>query len=708
MVLLATEQPFPLLGTSVPEPLIRPSFDMTLDSCSSFENYLIFTQKHIQNMLPFEVLNGLRQAENFQQAHVCCLKLNETLPLVTWELPKQFPSTASISFLCHAAFTHGAGRHISDTLSRWLVPGKFLGISFANSFTFQFTSYPRTDYFFHQVLVEIENEKDFLIIKNNIQEATTQLRLNILAVRHARNVMSLKKLSSDQKLAFIQDHFSSVFDRPSKEFDHDIFEQIQHVLIKLHAEDKLMQLKEKFAPYLEHRTKIFDRDLFNEIQHFLLLFRDKFTAIRDLRHIGKLISLQYLFRKALQRQIGLSPDKRHLSLKLLKMKLHFPTGKKTALGILVGINVLNENELFEEKHIFEAICHCIPSVQKIKDSYIADQRGHDKVRLLYLEVEKKGEIPFTLEETKILTKKLPKEIKAHIENVTHPIFMPRNEEEIMRNIVILSQELKYTKDIPQVIISFNAQLQHELSFTVVLLRILKPTDLPLKELFRQQKSYLKLHDHEAKCVGRLRNKYSKEANVFHVKLDKKSFIRKDYSLDLFKARQIVSAELGRILGEMRDFNGGILSKQHEVFQELRKLLGPTHEINDFLLENFFYSLTPSLQQSMLLPSSLKTLFLILLEALESSFEGCRFICRAHHDGEYLLLLISSPLSCFKEEVFNALHRLKISSFDLISTFVSSDEMFCLGYLYRCQDPHLCSFFQKTVQDALNIWEKDLL
>ena len=51
--------------------------------------------------------------------------------------------------------------------------------------------------------------------------------------------------------------------------------------------------------------------------------------------------------------------------------------------------------------------------------------------------------------------------------------MPRNEEEVMRNILILSEQLKLVRDLPQIIVSFDEQTDKYVSFTVILLRILK-------------------------------------------------------------------------------------------------------------------------------------------------------------------------------------------------------------------------------------------
>jgi len=82
---------------------------------------------------------------------------------------------------------------------------------------------------------------------------------------------------------------------------------------------------------------------------------------------------------------------------------------------------------------------------------------------------------------------------------------------------------------------------------------------------------------------------------------------------LQKARQAVAHELIKILGEFRDYNGGMIVKQNEVLEQLRELFTETERKNEFLLENFFYSLKPAVMQSILPPKILKSLFSLLEE-----------------------------------------------------------------------------------------------
>lgn len=681
-------------------PLIKPIFHKTLQNYD-YTSYVSFIEEAIESIIPPHILSEIKNGKSYSSVSKALTQLNNILPVITWSEPQTTPSALCFSLLCPGAFTHGVGRYVSDVLSRWLIPGKCFGLLAVHSLNFQFDVCEQHNYFVHQVILEVEDDKQLALIKNNIPSLIQEIRLNIMAVKHARSVMATKKLSFQQKTALIQENLASILDRPSKEFDHNIFDQMHHFLIKLSAEEKISQINERFSPYIEHKPKVFDRDIYNEIQNFIRLFRDRFTAIRDLKHVGRLISFQYLFRKALQQEIKNAPKERHLFLKLLRTTVD----NKKVLGLLLGINVLRENELFEERHIHTAIQHCLGGVRINKDSYLVDHRSHDKVRLYYLEIEKENLSTFSLDDVKQLRKWLPRELKAQFENVIHPVFMPRNEEEVMRNIVLLSQQLKYIRDMPQAVISFDAQTEEQLSFTVVLLRLLGQKDPSLKTLFLQAKAALKLHDLEVKHVGRLRKKYVKEASVFTVRLDKRPFLRKDYSLDLFKARQSVYTELSSILGEIRDFNGGILSKQNEVFNELRQSLLETHQNHDFLLENFFYSLTPSLMRSILPPNLLKSLFLMLLETLENPFQEQLFSLKSHAESGYLMVMAGSMHPTFKEELLTAVNHLKIPTSQLTCCFVNEYEIDCIGYIYRCEEQHERTAFFNAIKETLMTWEK---
>ncbi len=684
-------------------PLIKPSYA----SCGESDAYVVFVEQILRNLLPPSLIEALCTQENPKTIKDSIDSFNDQLPFLACNNPGIAPCTLCVSLICQSEFTSGVGRYACDTMARWLVPGKFLNISSVRSLNFRFTAYPEQTLFFHQMLLDVETEQQLLIIKNNWENLQKEVSLSILAVRHARNVVAMKTLSSEQKKAIIEENIVSVIYAPSKNLEKNLFDQMHSFWLHLSAEDKIQQIQEHVSPSSEQRPKIFDGSIFHEIKHAILLFGDKFTGMRDLRHVSRLISYQYLFRKTLMRRIASFPQERHLSLKILKTQLSSSFDRNrgtTVLGVLGAMNVLRENELFEQRHIFEAIIQCLPHVCLVQNSVLLDRRSHDPIYLFYLEIQKIDGTAFSMHEIGELKKHLPHELKESVESVLHPVLMPRNEEEIMRNILLLSQQLKYINDLPQVILSFNTQTEHFLQFTVIVVRVLREGDLPLPDIFSSSQTPLAIEELEVKKIGLLRKRYPKESNLFKISLDKKKFLRRDFTIDLFKARQYLSCELNAIFNGIRDFNGGILSKQQEVFQALRALISESSSQKDFLLENFFYSISPPLRQTLIPPTWLKKLFTLMQQAFDADYKKEAFFLKAEFEPDALLIMVASPQACMKEELFSLVIKLKIPSSELCCTEVSAYGISCIGYIYQNRDLKIRQLFYSALMSCLEEWQ----
>lgn len=302
--------------------------------------------------------------------------------------------------------------------------------------------------------------------------------------------------------------------------------------------------------------------------------------------------------------MGKNPDRRHLALKCKRGVRHTPFGLQSGLSVFVGLSYLSEHELFEEKHLQLALTHLIPDAQVVPGSYFAFDD------LFYIEFER--ETPFSKEDILELEKRLPSEIRARIEQLVSPIFMPRNEEEVMRSILTLAGQLKYLRDLPQVMISFYKQTEHQIIFTVTLVRILHNSPLI------QEAENLTID--RVKTVGQLRQKYPKEAVVMKISLPTKNFIREDFSVDLFAARLQVVKEIEKVVGEVRDYNGGMIAKQSENFAQLKALLGDLAIKHPLFLQNFFHCIFPASLSATMDPKKLKILFEMLLKEEESQRE----------------------------------------------------------------------------------------
>jgi hypothetical protein len=629
----------------------------------SHQLYNSIVEKNLKKSLPKDFLDTLPGRDKNQESIMP--HLEELLPLITLSEFKTPPFNLSFYLVCPSRVN--AFKFFFEMISRWLIPGKRLDALLFFAVDFCFLGRRDKTFTICELVINVESKKDLILIEKNLPLFETEVRLGVSSVQHAQRILDIKGLSGDEKTSMIQ---------------------------------------ELVLTLINHRPQYFDHDLLTEMQHFLVVARDSFKAIREARHMSRIICTHYIFRKNLLRSVEVQPEKRHISIKSIKTRLHQKEGLKTVLGFVIGINFLRDNELLEERHIIKALNNYVPNILAIEDSFFSVHSRNDSIRTIYLEIEKASGEDFSPEEVQILRKELPIDLKNRIEHLMHPIFMPHNEEEVMRNILTLSNQLKYLRDIPQVMISFDQQSDSHLSFTVILLRILKDEQLSIPEAFKQSDSFFEYIHDRSKVVGYIRKKHAKEANVFRVRLDKTPFLRADHSLDLYKGRQTVVSELMRVVGDIRDYNGGMISKQNELFCALKDSLTGAGKQNEFLLENFFYSLTPVVMRTILEPLPLKKLFLMLLDAMEEGFfKGESYEYKVQNDGDFLFVMITADDSSFKDIVETSIESLEISSLNLASTFVDVYDTPCLGYLYRLEGPGVGEAFEMTVKQSLELWEQ---
>lgn len=672
-----------------PEFLLPPNYSLdNLDSFTSSMENLLFS------ILPKDFVKSIDSIEYKEDIKNLFLKLNELLPILFHtQIRDELPLCFSFCILCFSELNLGINRFIPDMLNKWLVPGKTVTINGQRSLSFKFKNFQDKSYFLAEYFINIESEKELSLIKRNLNAFINELKLIILSVCQAKELISDNKYLADQKSPF-HENLYSIIERQSPQ--NSSATQMENFLFKLSEEKKLKEIEENLAFLMYKRPKMFDRDIFNSLHNASLIFKTNFTALRNPRYVSKIIAIQYFFKKSIQQiTSNLATSKRIVYLKLLKTNL--ANSSKSVLGIIIVMNLLNENEYFERSYILESIAHLIKDFSYVNNSYIIDHRD-DKLLSFYLEIEKSV---FTLNEINELKLKLPEEFKEKMKTLINPIFLPRNEEEVLRNIIVLSKQLRFVKDLPQLMISYDKQTSKEISFNIILLRLIKPSSPTLKDLFSQFKTFLKFNLDETKITGLLKKKYPKEANIFRVSLNKAPFLRRDYSLDLRKARQAVSKELLNILGEFRDFNGGMLSKQCEALESVKKLLPNLKNSSEFFLENFFYSIRPGIMQSILDAEIIKNFYLLLCDIMKKELDNEKYSILMQTTDKYYLIMIKTNLSKLKDDIILSVNKLKFKSFELISSSLDTQEEKTLGYLLLSTEEEKKNCLIQAINNILN-------
>lgn len=440
---------------------------------------------------------------------------------------------------------------------------------------------------------------------------------------------------------------------------------------------------------------------------FLALSNKEFRDFRPHRHITRLVASHHLMHKKLSRALNLFPEKRHLEVRMIRTHLRFQFGSKPVLGLAIGVTLFDKYECFEETHILSAVLKFVESVHVVKDSFYVYQGYKDPIRLLYVELEKKDGMSFEQSEIHTLKCELGEELKKRIEKLIPSVFMIRNEEEIMKNILLLSQELKYLSDLPQVMISLEKQTPTEMHFTVVAVRLLKRADIPLEKCFQRVAPLIKYIPERVQTVGYLRKRTPKEANVFHLVIPKDRWIlRADSSVNFYLARQKAVQILNEVLGDIRDYNGGMILKQGELFSQFKDIFKEVAEKNHELLENFFFSLNPIEMQATLSLSSIQRLFYLYLEALDAEMpkkESCFWKIEKDKNITYVVVRAREP--SIKETLADGVYRFDNFSKSLIKTQVNFQGSLILGYIYETQDESKQEMFADAILKQLTDWTK---
>jgi hypothetical protein len=533
------------------------------------EYYRDGAQDLIRRLVPADLLEEGEHDLPLQRA-----RFADMLPLISWSDLNRAPTALSVILLCK--YRLNACNFFYDMVSRWLLPQRRVNVElfFASDVRLPHLSDDLLSV--AEIVVHLKSAQDVEEARRNLHSVETEIRLGVASNYHARRILEFKGLSTDGKTAMIQEKIGSLIQSHSKDYDQGIFSQMQH---------------------------------------FLVCVREDFKNLRDYHHISRIISNLHSLRKFIKQNVQAHPTKRHVIFKFLKTRLKLSSQKeKPVLGILAGLNMLREHEIFETGHLISAIQKNLPNVRLVDGSSFVD-KGEASLSTIYLEIEKTDGSDFDLEEIHRLKLVLPDQTKGHIEQLTHPIFMPRNDEEVLRNIMSLSRQLRFVGDMPHIIISFDEQKESELCFTVILLRVQAENAPTVQELFAAKRTALKYIPDRVRRVGHVRRKYVKEATVFRTVIPTANFLREDHSVDLYKAREFVLGEVSKVIGEVRDYNGGMIYKLNESLNGLKAALGRVAD--PILLEKFFYALSPIEMRSSLETEPLKQFFLTLMQAVKT-------------------------------------------------------------------------------------------
>lgn len=589
-------------------------------------------------------------------------ELFKRLPLIDVEVIRDGQGYISITVLAPKDPFCTTDHLFNSIVSDRLVPGRAIPVISSQSLPLTFSLLKDELFMLHQVAVELPLE-ELNDLENKLPRFTEEIKLHLKNAAYSEKILSVK---------------ATLFD-----------------LKALSVHRRMLDLMERFSSYTPKR-------LLDVVLWQSAFFPKNFDLPRSEDHLFKVLYTLFTLKERVEKNHLNSPSERHLEVRLMPAQLLFPFGKRPALGIAIALNHHAKRELFNDTHVLKSVLSFFPNAQFIPDSYVAFKLG-GSIKLLYLEVEKGDGTSFNRMDSAALKAGLPSDLKLRIERLIHPVFMPESEETLVHQISKLAGELREAGDIPQVTISYERQDSKQLVFFVVLLRVLQPEDSPLSKVLQASKT-LECKFHQVSTVGFLNDVFPKEANAFSVRVDKKAFLRKDGSIDLFRARCFVADALKASLGDMRDVNGGMIAKQTEIYTGLKALLPDLTAADEFLLENFFYSITPIAMQGILPPGPLKQWFNLALQLVAKPNRLAKkppFI--SHFDGQHCMLVIATKEPSLKEYISSSIEQLAMSDLDIARAHIEIDDMHYVAYIYRHHDPSRQRLFIQVAKEAIENW-----
>jgi len=590
----------------------------------------------------------------------------KNFPLVKSEELEKTPGCFTLKFLFSPTEEVKAEKVLLDVIRKWLIPEKEVQILGNYSLYFYMKDFSTKLFFVAEVKILVESDRDLSLIQENLPLLSDELNLSLSSSKYLEQFHDTKGLTLNQKSA-----------------------QVQHYLRRL----------------TQRAPQQFGVDIFKEMSSFFALSRPEFRKFRAPKHLTRVIVSHFLMRKKIHHLLSVSPEKRHLEFRFVRSKLYFPFGTKSVLGLSLAVVLSDRYETFEDNHVVEAVQKYLPNFQIVKGSQYVYRANHDPIKYIYLELEKRDGSIFHMSEIALLKNELKEELRNRVEKLIPSVFMIRNEEEVMRNILLLSQELKYLSDIPQVMVNFEKQEGEDLFFTILVVRVLKKQDQPLAKLFNPSNNQFRFIPDRVQNVGYVRKKNAKEANVFHLCIPKESSVlRSNSSVNFYSARQKIISILTDALGEIRDYNGGMILKQGELFSQFKESFSDAAERNPELLENFFFALTPIESQATCSLSSLNALFQICLESIEHPL---------HKRESYFKKIIKKKgtsfaiLRCKDQSLEHILSeelgQLENFSKSLIKSSVTYQGTFLLSLMYETSNAAQQKAFEKLIDSAIEKW-----
>lgn len=461
---------------------------------------------------------------------------------------------------------------------------------------------------------------------------------------------------------------------------------------------------EKLKKWFDRFPLSIDNSIFSDLALLYLLASKKYLDHRNHSHLFRVILSMHLMQKKLIRSTTFSPQVRHLEVRLIPTDLLFPFSNKPVLGCLIGFNLMDRYEVFDEENIVLALQKYLPQLKLVKESSYCHTSQYKNLKIFYFEIEKKNNSSFSLLEQTLLKNSLEEKVKKSIQPLSPTIFMGLNNEEIYKNILVLSQEIQSLQDLPQAYITFDQQTGKEIVFRINLVHISPFHHFSLKESFSGS-TFVS----ERVLTVRYLEDHPIQAHIFRLHLPRKaSLLRADGSLDFYSARQKIVSLMMEAIGEFRDYNGGILLKQQELLEGFKENFPEFSSQDPELMEAFFYKLAPLEKQATLPSSILSKLFTYFLEnRKEKLLPNKIYNFKINHSEQHTFLIVHGIDHSLSEIISTVLQEQTYTPREIAYNIIETKD----GVFFNCVLLHAeigeAESLVEALQLSLDSWHKKM-
>jgi len=478
-------------------------------------------------------------------------------------------------------------------------------------------------------------------------------------------------------------------------------EESNHLRLPITFHPSFQSVYAKLQKRINRFPDSFDTSIFHDLLLLYLLTTKKYLDHRNPGHLSRIVLSIHRMHKKLFDATTLQPQRRHFEVRLFPTPLVFPFASKPVLGCLIGFNMLDRNELFDEENVIIALQKHFPDLRLVKDSTYSHTPQYKDLKIFYFEIEKKNGEPFSLEDQKLVKNKLEEKVKYCIQTLAPPVFSRRNEEEVYKNILTLSQQIETLEDPPQAYITFDQQTSKEVIFCVTLVYICPFHRFSLREYFTDCLFVSEF----VSVVRHLKGSHPVEAHVFRLHLPRDaSLLRSDVSLDFYAARRKVSDLIRGAIGEFRDYNGSIILKQQELLEDFKNNFPEVATHNPELMESFFYGLTPLQKQVILQGDILAALFTYFLENRKEKLpESSPYSFKIHRKGSLAFIAVRGEDSSLIKAISTVLQEPSFKTADYAYNVLDTlDGVFfnCVFLRADTEDAQTCV---QALQQSLDRW-----